>query len=331
MRDLDPSALLSRLRFRQLRLVDVLGRTGSLRRTAAELNVTQPAATKILQDLEEMLGVRLFDRTPRAMVPTEIGAHVVDYARRALTDGERFADGLANLKRGGYGALALGAIMATASDLLPRAIAELKRQRPLMTIRVLATTSDVLIAALDRGELDLVIGRVPVVRDRAKFDFEPLSKEELWAFAAASHPLARRRRLDLGDMGEMPWVLQPAPSPMRQLIDGAFAAAGLKTLDNLVETTSIFATLNLVRHAGMISVLPKTIVSQEVAGGGFMRLPVEVKGELEPYGIVTRKDVALTPNASEFISIMRSLTAQDASEAAKPRGKARAASSARAP
>lgn len=327
MRELGPSALLSRLRFKQLRLVDVLGRTGSLRRTAAELNVTQPAATKILQDLEEMLGVRLFDRTPRAMLPTEIGAHVVDYARRALTDGERFADGLANLKRGGYGALALGAIMATASDLLPRAIAELKRQRPLMTIQVLATTSDVLIAALDRGELDLVIGRVPEARERAKFDFEPLGGEELWTFAAASHPLAQRQRLDLGDMGAMPWVLQPAPSPMRRLIDSAFAAAGLKTLDNLVETTSIFATLNLVRHAGMISVLPRTIVAAEVARGDFVRLPVTVEGELDPYGIVTRKDVAMSPNASEFISIVRTLSAERAEAPGLPagRGKRRAA------
>lgn len=315
MHDFGAPALLSRLRFKQLRLVDVLGRTGNLRRAAAEMNMTQPAATKILQDLEEMLGVLLFERTSRAMVATEIGAHVVDYARRALTDGERFASGLANLKRGGYGALALGAIMATASDLLPRAIAELKRQRPLMTIQVLATTSDQLIAALDRGELDLVIGRIPSVRDRAKFDFEPLSMEELWAFAATSHPLAQREHLDLADMGDLPWVLQPAPSPMRLLIDTAFAAAGLRTLDNLVETSSIFATLNLVRHAGMISMLPSTIVAQEVASGGFVRLPLEVEGRLDPYGIVTPKGVAMTPNATEFLSILKSLVAQDAAGA----------------
>lgn len=311
MRDLGPSPLLSRLRFRQLRLVDVLARTGSLRRTAAELHVTQPAATKILQDLEDMLGVRLFDRTPRAMLATEIGSHVVDYARRALSEGERFAQALGNLKRGGYGALALGAIMATASDLLPRAIAELKRQRPLMTIQVLAATSDMLIAALDRGELDLVIGRIPSGPERVDYDFEPLSEEDLWMFVAASHPLAGRAHLDLGELGGMPWVLQPAPSPMRQLIDSAFAAAGLKTLDNLVETTSITATVNLVRHAGMISVLPSTIVGQEVASGAFVRLPVEVKGELERYGIVTRRDVPLTPNAVEFLAIMRSLVARD--------------------
>jgi DNA-binding transcriptional LysR family regulator len=86
----------------------VLARTANLHRAAAELNVTQPAATKILQGLEEMLGVALFDRTPRAMVPTEIGAYVVEYARRTLSEGERFALGLANLKRGATGRFRLG-------------------------------------------------------------------------------------------------------------------------------------------------------------------------------------------------------------------------------
>jgi DNA-binding transcriptional LysR family regulator len=160
MRTLPPTTLLSRLRFTHLRLLDVLARTGNLHRAAEELHVTQPAATKILQQLEDVLGVALFERTSRATVPTEIGAAVVAYARRTLSDGERFAVGLANLKRGGYGALAVGAIMATASDLLPRTIAELKRRRPLMTIQVLAATSDKLMTALERRELELVIGRI---------------------------------------------------------------------------------------------------------------------------------------------------------------------------
>jgi len=308
MHDLTPINLLTRLRFKHLRLLDVLARTANLHRAAAELNVTQPAATKILQDLEEMLGVVLFDRTPRAMVPTEIGAYVVEYARRTLSEGERFALGLANLKRGGYGALAVGAIMATAPDLLPQAIAELKRRRPLMTIQVLAATSDQLVAALERGELDLVIGRLTAALQLAKLNFEPLSKEELWAFVAASHPLAKSTHVDLGDLEQMPWVLQPAPSPMRRLIDTAFAAAGLRTLDNLVEATSIFATLHLVRQAGMIAVLPSTIVADEVQRGDFVRLPLRFENELDQYGIITRREELSTPNAAEFISIVREVT-----------------------
>jgi hypothetical protein len=127
--------LFSSLRFKHLRLIDVLARTQNLHKVAAELNITQPGATKMLREVEAMLGVSLFDRTKRPLAPSEIGQHVVDYARRTLTDGNRFASSVANLKRGGFGALAIGAIMATAPDLLPKAIAELKRRRPLMTIQ----------------------------------------------------------------------------------------------------------------------------------------------------------------------------------------------------
>ncbi|MFQ8433230.1 LysR family transcriptional regulator [Amaricoccus sp. W119] len=307
MTELAPGALLTRLRFRQLRLVEVLERTRNLRRAASEMNMTQPAATKILKDLEDTLGTRLFDRTSRGMAPTEIGAHVVEYARRTLSEGERFSDALSNLRRGGYGALAVGAIMAIASDLLPRAIAELKRRRPLMMVRVLASTSDELVAALDRGELDLAIGRVPEPRDRARFDLEPLAREELWVFAAASHPYAASEHLDLAEVAAMPCVLQPAPSPMRLIIEAALAAEGHGPPENVVETTSIFATLSLVRHAGMISVLPSTIVAQAVESGDFARLPVTIGNDLAPYGILTRKDTEPTPNAAEFISIVRAL------------------------
>jgi DNA-binding transcriptional LysR family regulator len=94
---------------------------------------------------------------------------------------------------------------------------------------------------------------------------------------------------------------------MRHLIDTAFAAAGLRTLDNLVEATSIFATLHLVRRAGMIAVLPSTIVADEVQRGDFVRLPLRFKTELDQYGIITRREELPTPNAAEFISIVREL------------------------
>ncbi|MDP4021969.1 LysR substrate-binding domain-containing protein [Methylobacterium sp. NEAU 140] len=307
MSELDPATLMGRVKFRQLRLVDALARVGTLGRAAAALNVTQPAATKTLQDLEALLGVRLFERTPRAMVPTEIGAHVADYARRVLADGERFADGLISLKRGGYGALALGAIMATASDLLPRAVAALKQQRPLMTIRLLAATSDVLAAALARGEIELFLGRIPAPGDRAAFAFEPLAGEELWVFADASHPLAGRSRIDPAELGGLPWVLQPASSPMRRRIATAFASAGLAIPDNRVETTSIFATLNLVRRAGMVSMLPSTIIAHEVARGDFVRLPAQIAVEVGDFGVVTRPDRPLSANAHAFIAVVRAL------------------------
>jgi DNA-binding transcriptional LysR family regulator len=299
------AGLLSRLRFKHLRLAVSLGRTANLHRSAEEIGVTQPAATKILQDLEATLGTPLFERSSRGMAPNAIGCFVILYARRTLAEGERFGAALSNLKRGGYGALAVGAIMATAPDLLPMAIAELKRRRPLMTIHLRAATSDQLLAALERGELDLALARIVTPRQRSLFDFEPLTRETLWIFVAPNHPMARRRSIKLAELERLPWVLQPAPSPMRDLIDSAFAANGLAPLDNIVETTSIFATLHLVRHAAMVAVLPSALIAAEVGTRDFVRLPIVLANDLDCYGIVTPKAADLTENAREFIGIVR--------------------------
>lgn len=304
-----PRQTLARLRIRHLLLISTTARVGTLHRAAEAMNVTQPAVSKMLQDVEDILAVRIFERRPRGLVPTEIGAFVVAYADQLLVDQERFLRGLGNLKRGGYGALSIGAIMATAPDILPAAIAELKRRRPLMTIRLSATTSDELLRGLEKNEIDLVIGRLTEARHYAIFDVEPLSNESLWVFAASDHPLAGREEISLAEMEAYPWVLQQQSSPMRQVIDRSFAEAGLPSLDNLVETTSIYATLQLVRRAQMISVLPHTIVTEAIDRGELVRLPFRLDNPLEPYGIIRRSGEALSANAEDFAGIVRELAA----------------------
>ncbi|QIB33621.1 LysR family transcriptional regulator [Ancylobacter pratisalsi] len=301
------SALIGRLRFKHLRLVDALARGGNLHRVAAEMHMTQPAASKILKDAELILGAPLFERRPRGMVPTEIGGFAADYAARMLRAAESFTDGMDNLKAGGFGALSIGAIMATTPGLLPRAIAELKQRRPLMTIRLLAATSDILLAALSRDEIALAVGRLTQPEDALAFHIEPLASEELWIFAAADHPLARRPAITLGETARLAWVLQPKGSPMRRLLDRTFAEQGVGSLDNCVETTSIFATLHLVREAGMIACLPKSILVEGVTSGTFSRLPIELTHDLGPLGIITRRGETPSANAADFIDVLRTM------------------------
>lgn len=298
--------LVGKLRLKHLRLIDALARNGNLHRVAAEVNVTQPAATKILQDAESVLGVRLFERLPRGMVLTDIGSFVADYASRLLRETDSFAEGLDNLKAGGYGALSIGAIMATTPGILPKAIAELKRRRPLMTIKLLAATSDILLEALERNEIALAIGRFTDARNALAFEIEPLATEELWIFVDQSHPLAERASIDLNETAHLPWVLQPRPSPMRELIDRTFIEQGVGALNNCVETTSIFATLHLVREAGMVACLPKSILVDGVARGTYKRLPIELPNQLGPLGIITRRGQTPSANVADFIDVLRS-------------------------
>ncbi|MFL4994161.1 MAG: LysR family transcriptional regulator [Microvirga sp.] len=295
----------NRLRVRHLRLLEALERSENLGQAAEELRITQSAATKILQDAEELRGLPLFERRHRGMAPTEIGRFVIGYARRILNDIEGFLDELSALKRGGYGFLSVGAIMATTPGILPAAIAELKRRRPLLTISLVATTSDRLLAALGLRELELAICRLTHLRQRSQFDIEFLANEELWVFVSKDHALAARAAVSLDEVSRFPWVLQPWTSPARQAIESAFAAERVSSPEARVETTSIFAALHLVREAGMVGVLPSTILSESVARADLVRLPINLPNTLLEYGIVTRREEPLSANALEFISVIR--------------------------
>ncbi len=301
------SAKLSSLRLRHLRLIDALARSRNLHRVAEELNITQPAASKILQELERILDVALFERQSRGVAPTKIGETVIAYAKRAISDAERLSAELASLKRGGYGMLTIGAILSTASGLLPAALGELKRDRPLTTVRLITGTSDRLLEALERNELELVIGRLAEPRHLAMFEIAPIGREEIWFFVDRRHPLASMVTVELADLQDYAFALLFEATPMRHLVESTLGAAGLPSWGNLVETTSIFAVLSLVREAQMVSVLPSSIIREQVERGDFVRLPIQVENSLTPYGVVTRKGVALSTNAADFVAIVTRL------------------------
>lgn len=301
-----------RLRLRHLQLVDTLARTGTVGQAAVELHVTQSAATKILQDVEQLFGAPLFERLARGMVPTPAGEQVVRYARRMLNETQRAVQEVGLLVVGGAGLLTLGAIMASMPGILPRAIAELRQRRPRLTIQLTATTSDEIITLLEQRKVEIGVCRLPDPSQHSNLDFEVLFDEEYWIFVAGDHPLVHARDIGLANLVDLPWVLQPRSSPSRKVLEAAFVGAGVTTPPSRVETTSRFATLNLVQHGGMIGMLPSTILADPIAKGDLARLPVETLRAVTGYGLVTRRGEPLTEQAAEFTSLIRRLSGKTA-------------------
>ena len=190
---------MARLRFRQLQLVSVLGRTHNLNAAAKQLVMTQPAATKMLREIEDIVGSPLFERLPRGMRPTEIGQVATLYAHRAIDEAVKFLDDSRVLREGGQGTLQIGAIMAAVEHLLPAALAEMHELRPKLTVRLLTGTSDQLVIALLQNRVELVLGRPSEMTSYATA-FTPLLDEEVWAFASADHPLAGVKGLTPADV-----------------------------------------------------------------------------------------------------------------------------------
>lgn len=301
----------NRLRLKQLALIAAIHEFRSLRKVAELMHVSQPAATKMLQEIEETLGVVLFERLPKGMQPTVFGESVAAFAATILSDLDRLREKLAAQAEGGIGAIALGSIPTPVTGLLTNAVLATKNRFPRLKITVLVDTSDALIQLLEQGKLDVVLARMTDHAKRDELNFEILDNEMLSVVAGCDHPLATERRLELTDLTDLPWVLQPQSTPMRQLLEHTFHEAGMSSPKELVETNSTLLIASLLQSSSMISILPTPIAMDHATAGTLCILPVKIKHQLEPYGIITRKDRTFEPALAHFVDELRTLALPD--------------------
>jgi DNA-binding transcriptional LysR family regulator len=316
------SHLLARLRFRHLSLLAALDEHRNVHRAAKAVHLAQPSATKLIRDLEQLFGFRLFERLPRGMLPTELGAEVLQFARRMLVDVERFTQDLENKRIGGYGQLVIGAIIAAAPDVVAHAMADIKRRRPLLALRLLGESSDEILNLLLEHKIDLAVGRFTGSLQHNAIDYEALGNELLYIVARKDHPLTRVRRLKLALLADHPWILQPANSLGRQVMEQEFGESNMKTPGNVVECASIFATLQLLQKTDAVAMLPESVVRDHLAAGLLVQLPLRVGFSLPGFGILTRRGESLSAVALEFVDSLRHHSARMNKRAAAraPRG-----------
>jgi len=300
------SALCRRLKLRQLLLLRALRESGNLRRSAAALNLTQPAATRMLQELEAALGLKLFERSPRGMAPTAYGEAMIRHAGAVLADLDSAREELAALADGSRGRVAVGTLMSTASLLLPRTIARAKARAPRLQVAVHDGTHDQLLDALLRGDLDLMLGRALPGTSQDAVAVEILYREEFRVVCGTGNALARRRPR-LSGLVDRPWILPPAQVPLRQRIEALFLAQTGRRPADLVESVSVLTNLTLLRESDALGVLPVETARHYAKLGLLAELRVSLKGILGPVALVTRRNHARSPAAESFLATLRAV------------------------
>jgi DNA-binding transcriptional LysR family regulator len=301
----DGLAVLKRLKSRQLLLLIALAEAKSLRKAAAELGMAQPAATKLLQDLERTVGFALFDRGPRGMQPNTYGEAVIRHARLVVTDLNRTRLELAALSSGATGRIRIGAVISAIPFLLARAVARLKQEYPGLFVAIEVGTSDALVPALASGELDVLLARPLVLAERPEFTYEELTDEPLHIVARRGHPLGRRPRLGLRDLKASAWALLPVGSPMRKVLEPLFAEIGPGEPRNVVETSSMMTMIALMQESDMLAVMPVDITNFGAQHGLLKKLAIDLPPIMGSYGVVTRRDRPESPGAAAFLRHLR--------------------------
>lgn len=304
-----PTAFNARIRTRHLLLLDALGRSGVLRRAAAELNMTQPTATQLLQQLEESLGVLLFNRKSRGMEPTTFGEVMIRHARSIIGDLAYAREELAGLSEGSLGKVSLGAVAGAVPNLVAPAIARLKSNAPRLKVSVQVESSDILLRALVLGELDLMVGRVVAGFNIDDFRLEILREEPMCVVANSAHPLARRENLEMADLMAETWILQPAEGAVRRAVEFVWQDQGLTSLPDIIETSSIVFTTAMLQDTNMISVIPINVALYH-APVGITVLPLNTKIRMERLAVVTRRNSLLSPAVESLLRVLRNIHAK---------------------
>jgi len=303
-------AQVSRLRFRHLQFLDILGKTRNLRLAAEQMHMTQPAATKVLMDIEEMLEARLFDRLPRGMRPNELGLFTLNYAHSALDGHRKFIDEFSTLKQGGHGHLTIGAISGSAAHLLLAAVAELQRLRPLLVVKVLEQSSDQLIVWLGERKIDVMIGRFTDESQRDQFHYERLSGEGLHITAGMHHPLRGSQSPGVQELSKWPWILYPTSTALRKVSDGIFSGAGLSLTSGIVETPSFLFALELMQSTNMLSLQPAALVDKYVRRGLLTRIASDLPNRMPDFGLITLQGEPPSTAVLAFMDVIRGIAQQ---------------------
>lgn len=297
--------LKARLKTRQLLLLVAIDDERNIHRAADLLHMTQPAASKQLKDLEDMLGVELFDRHPRGMTPTSYGEAMIRHARMALTSLSQAHDDILALKSGLSGQVDVGVIMTPGITLVPQAIAKVKEHSPLLRIGVHMDNSNVLLDRLQHGTLDFMVARIIEGEDRANLQFEELEAEPVCVVARIEHPLLSKKGLKLADIAGAGWVLPPQGSILRHRFEMVFRREGLRPPINVIDTTATLAITSIVQQTDFLHVMPVSVANYCARFEMLSVVPIDLPCTMDPYGIVTKTGQLLSPGAKILIDAIR--------------------------
>ncbi|STZ77144.1 LysR family transcriptional regulator [Bergeriella denitrificans] len=243
-----------RVRLRHLEIVLALAESGNISQTAAALNMTQPGISRWLKELEDDIGLPLFERHARGLKPTSHGDALIAHARQLLNYIDLTRDDLDARKHNGSGIVRLGCSGATTTNTAPSAVAALTAELPQCRISVTEGTMDTLLEQLAQGRLDIVIGRSARRLLPEGIRHETIYMEPLHFISGPGHPLARAGRLEWAQLYRYRWLVWPPGTPIRQELETVLLQAQKSLPEDHIESNSANFNLNLLAQTDFISV-----------------------------------------------------------------------------
>lgn len=300
--DDDTEGLLrSALKVSHMRMIVALEDTGQISAAAQMLNISQPGASRMIADMESILGVPLCRRLPRGVELTPFGAALARRGRTMLLELREVDREINDLKTGKGGVVFLGAVTAPAISLAVPAIKRIRRDYPRIEISMQVDTSGVLARELLASRHDFIIARIPDDLNPRLFDARVIGIEKACLIVRRGHPLADGRVVRPEELTDFDWVFQPGGSLLRRTIETTFISQNVPLPDRILNTTSLLLTMVMVSQTDAIAPvaldMAKFINADDGLAGAIEILPTAFDIDVQPYSIITARNRALSPAA----------------------------------
>jgi DNA-binding transcriptional LysR family regulator len=303
-RDRNAGTLLLRsgLSLRHMRMIVALDENGRVSAAAQVMNISQPAASRMIAEMEAALDVQLLERLPRGVTLTPFGKALARRARLILLEMREAGREIAELKSGKGGSVFIGAVTAPAIELAVPAIREIRRLYPRIEITMQVETSNVLARELIASRHDFIIARIPDDLNPRLFESRVIGVEKACLIVRRDHPLTTKTSpVRLEETTGYDWVFQSGGSPLRQAMEANFLNRNIALPERILNTSSLLLTLVMVAQSDAIAPVSiqvaRFIQSPDGLAGAIDVLPTEFDIEVRPYSLITAKQRVLSPAA----------------------------------
>ncbi|MBY5366408.1 LysR family transcriptional regulator [Rhizobium leguminosarum] len=304
----DDGLLRAGLKLNHLRMIIAIEDSGQISAAAEVLNISQPAASRMLSEMESITKTSLYERVARGVVLTTFGAALARRARKILLELREASREIAELKSGKGGSVFIGAVTAPAMSLVVPAINKVRKAYPGIEINIQVETSNVLARELLAARHDFIIGRIPDDLNPRLFEVTEIGIERACLIVRSRHPLMKQKTSSLSDVRDYDWVFQPPGTLLRRTIEDVFLSRGVALPENIVNTSSLLLTCAIICETDAIAPVAvdvaQFLASQGSNASDVRMLPIDFDINVKPYSMITARERALPPSARLLYDII---------------------------
>lgn len=290
------------LKLNHLCLLSAVAETGQLSTAAAQIGIAQPAASRLLAEIERIVGEPVHHRTGRGMTLTAVGQAFAMRAQRIQMELRDAARDMSEAAAGGSGHVRIGSVTGPAIERVLPVLRNSRLTAPQITFEVIVAPSDVLCQDLLAGRIDFAVGRLPEGPQRALLAMVEIASEPVALVVRRDHPLARHPDPTVAELLRFDWVMPPSESLLTRTVLQRLRAHGVEAPPRHLSTASFLLTLALLQQSNAIAPVALAVANSfsHQSDSPYVKLAIDLGIAVQPFGLVTRAGAILPPTAARI-------------------------------